>query len=109
MNTIVSTVGTVAVVTVEGRIDTVNAPEFELCMLECMAKGHRDFIVDLSRLDYISSAGLRIVLSVAKKAKAAGGGIACCSLHGVVKKVFDVSGFANILPIYESLDKALGQ
>lgn len=109
MNTTVNTVGNVAVVTVEGRIDTVNASEFERCMLECMAKGHRDLVVDLSRLDYISSAGLRSVLAVAKKAKSAGGGMACCSLQGVVKKVFEISGFVSILPVYESLEKALGQ
>lgn len=109
MNTDLNTVGHVAVVKVEGRMDTGSAPAFEKCMLEWMAQGHREFIIDLSRVDYISSAGLRSVLVAAKKARAAGGGMACCSLQGVVKKVFEVSGFAGLLPVYESLEKALGQ
>ena len=109
MNTTVNTFGDVAVVTVEGRIDTVNASEFERCMLDCMAKGHRDLVMDLSRLDYISSAGLRSVLAVAKKVKSVGGGIACCSLQGVVKKVFEISGFTQVLPVYDSVEKALKQ
>lgn len=109
MNINLNTVGNVAVVIVEGRMDTANAPEFERCMQEWMAQGHRDFVVDLSRLDYISSAGLRSVLVCAKKARSVGGGMACCSLHGVVKKVFEVSGFAGMLPVYETLEQALGQ
>lgn len=102
-------IGNIAVVKVEGRMDTVSAPQFEKSMQEWMGQGHKDFVVDLSRLDYISSSGLRSVLVVAKKAQAAGGCMACCSVQGVVKKVFEVSGFSNILPIYESLETAIAK
>jgi anti-sigma B factor antagonist len=97
------------IVTVEGRMDTVSAPEFESKIQERIAEGVKRLVVDLSGLEYISSAGLRSILVAGKGASAAGGQLCCCGLKGVVKKVFDISGFTTLFPVYDSLEDALVQ
>ena len=98
-----------SVVKVEGRLDTVSAPDFEKKVRAWIDEGTSALIVDFTDLEYISSAGLRVLLVAAKSAKAAGGKLSCCSLKGVVRKVFEVSGFSTMLPVYESLESAVGQ
>lgn len=97
------------IVELEGRMDTVSAPEFEKKIQERIQEGTSRFVVDFSKLDYISSAGLRSILIAGKSSKAKGGDLTCCGLKGVVKKVFDVSGFIKILPIFDSLEDALNR
>ncbi len=98
-----------SVIKIEGRMDTISAPDFEKQAQDWIGQGEHRMVVDLSDLEYISSAGLRALLVAAKAAKASGGQLRCCSLKGVVKKVFDVSGFSSMLPVYESLDAALSR
>jgi anti-sigma B factor antagonist len=97
------------VLKLKGRMDAVTAPEFEK---ECTGKldqGERSFVVDLSGVDYISSAGLRSILSAAKKLKAVQGKICFCNLKGMVQEVFSVSGFASMFPMYASIEEALAK
>ena len=54
-------------------------------------------MLDLGRLDYISSAGLRVVLIAAKRLKSVGGALVLCTLNPSVREVFEISGFASIL------------
>jgi anti-anti-sigma factor len=63
--------------------------------------------VNLEKLDYISSAGLRVLLLVAKKLQANAGELRICSLNAIVKEVFDISGFDMILPVSASESEAL--
>ena len=95
------------ILSIIGRLDAVSAGEFDKEMDEQIKKGESIFILDLSRLDYISSAGLRSILSSSKRLKENKGMITLCSLHGGVKEVFDISGFSSIFTIYESLENAL--
>jgi anti-sigma B factor antagonist len=97
------------IVTVEGRMDTVSAPDFESKVQERIAEGAKRLVVDLSRLEYISSAGLRCILVAGKSSTATGGRLCCCGLQGVVKKVFDVSGFTSLFPVYDSLEDVFSQ
>ncbi|MFH1115063.1 MAG: STAS domain-containing protein [Pseudomonadota bacterium] len=97
----------VAVITVQGRVDTLSAGDLEQTLIQWIEAGERQLILDLSGLEYISSAGLRTVLVAGKKAKANGGSLCCCALQDMVRRVFDVSGFSLILSVYNSLDEAL--
>ena len=99
--------GDTMVVSVKGRMDASTAPDFEKNMEEWIDGGQHAFAVDLSELDYISSAGLRAILSIAKKLKASNGNLLIVSLKGSVKEVFEISGFSSIIPIYDSVDAAL--
>ena len=97
----------VIVVSVSGRMDAVTAPEFEKGFNEHIEAGEKKFVTDLSDLEYISSAGLRSILSTAKKIKAEGGAIAFANLSGMVKEVFDISGFGSMFDIYGSVPEAM--
>lgn len=94
-------------ITVEGRMDAVSTPEFEQTLGGWIDEGNIRFIVDFAGLDYISSAGLRGILTTVKRLKAGGGRIVLTALRGTVKEVFEISGFSTIIPIYESVEVAL--
>jgi anti-anti-sigma factor len=99
--------GNLAVIGVSGRVDTTSAPQLEERLLERISLGDTRVIVDFARVEYISSAGLRSLTIAAKKASASGGKLCCSSLNGVVKKVFEISGFATLLPVYDSVEAAV--
>ncbi|MEI7695302.1 MAG: STAS domain-containing protein [Chlorobium sp.] len=98
---------TAMVVTVVGRLDAVTAPEYEQKFIALISEGESRFIVDFEKLDYISSAGLRVLLATAKRVKGKSGAIVLANIGGTVKEVFDISGFGSIFPMYESVATAL--
>ena len=81
----------------EGRLDTTTAPELEKELKSDM-DGAVGLTMDFSRLDYISSAGLRVLLS-AHKAMSRKGGMKVTNVNEIVREVFDVTGFSDILDI----------
>lgn len=81
----------------EGRLDTVTAPELE-AELKASLGGAESLTLDFSKLDYISSAGLRVLLS-AHKMMAAKGGMKVTNVNEIVAEVFEVTGFSDILNI----------
>ena len=93
----------------DGRLDIATAPEFEKKCVALMEQGHLKIVLDFSALEYISSAGLRSILAVAKKLKSRGGTISLCCLTGLVLEVFALSGFDTILPVYVSVAEALAR
>ena len=97
------------IVSVAGRMDTITGPDFQKKMEEVLGQGEKEILVDFEKLEYISSAGLRAVLMAAKQAKAGGGTLLCCGLRDMVKKVFDISGFSSMIPVFDSLDEALSR
>jgi anti-anti-sigma factor len=101
--------GAFVVLAPAGRMDAITAPQFEERCLACLAGGDKRLVVDLSGLEYISSAGLRSILSAAKKLKAAGGDLAFCALSGIVAEVFSVSGFDKLLPVTATRQEALAR
>lgn len=101
--------GAALVLTVTGRLDTLTAPQFETECSACADAGDTRIVVDLSGLEYISSAGLRSILSSAKKLKALGGSLSFCGLSGIVAEVFTMSGFIKLLPVFATRQEALAK
>ncbi len=99
--------GNALVISVKGRMDAVTSPEFEKSVETLMGDGESVFVIDLADLDYISSAGLRSILALAKKLKTGGGSLHLAALQAAVKEVFDISGFSSIIPISESVEAAI--
>lgn len=95
------------VVTVTGRLDAVTAPAYEEAVNELINGGEIAFVVDFAGLDYISSAGLRGLLVMAKQLKGRGGKVRFANVKGTVKEVFDISGFATIFQMDDSVAAAL--
>jgi anti-anti-sigma factor len=99
--------GEILIVSVNGRLDAISSPDFDKEISQLMDAGELTLVFDMNELQYISSAGLRSFLMIAKKIRATSGKIALAALQDIVKQVFDVSGFNQILPIFDSVDKAL--
>ena len=87
---------------VKGRIDGSNAAAFEEAMRSAIGDTDRAVIVVLRELAYVSSAGLRAILTAAKFVKAQGVGLALCSLSEQVLEVFRIGGFDKIVPVYDA-------
>ena len=89
--------GTNLEIALEGRLDTTTAPELEK-ELEDSVNAANELTLDLEKLDYISSAGLRVLLS-AHKIMSRKGGMKVVNPNEIVNEVFDVTGFSDILNI----------
>lgn len=86
-----------AVFALEGRLDTVTAPEFERVLVETLP-GLTDLTLDFIGLDYISSAGLRILLSAQKQMNRQGE-MKITGVNETIAEIFEVTGFSTILTI----------
>ncbi len=84
-------------IALEGRLDTMTSPELEAELNDSL-KNADSLVLNCSKLDYISSAGLRVLLS-AHKAMSTKGGMKVINVNEIVREVFDVTGFADILTI----------
>jgi ABC-type transporter Mla MlaB component len=73
------------------------------------AAGERRFIVDLAGISYVSSAGLRVLLALAKQMSSGGGELRLCGLAPSVRQVFDLSGFSKLFAISADVESALGE
>lgn len=83
-------------ISVVGSIDTITAPQLEA---EVKTEGLKELVFDLSRVTYVSSAGLRVFLMVHKKMAQAGGRMLIATPQEAVRHVFDLTGFSKILTI----------
>ena len=81
-------------IAVSGRVDTVTAPEFEAGLKFGSAKS---VVIDLSNVPYMSSAGLRLLLSAHKTLHGRGGELKIANVQAAVKEVLDITGFSDIL------------
>ena len=82
----------------DGRLDTSTSPKLEEELVNVL-KDAKEVIFDFEKLEYLSSAGLRLILSTHKKLKAAGGALTVANVNEVIKNVFDLTGFSDILHI----------
>jgi stage II sporulation protein AA (anti-sigma F factor antagonist) len=99
--------GDVLVLLPQGRLDSNNAAAVETEILGHVSGGENRLVLDFSGLEYISSAGLRVVLVVAKRLKQAGGTLVLCALPAHIREVFEISGFLSILQATDTRAEAL--
>lgn len=83
--------------TISGRMDTTTAPELEKT-LDNVLDGTKELVFDMTNLEYISSAGLRVILK-AQKAMNAQGSMKLIGVNDSIMEVFDITGFLDILTI----------
>ena len=95
------------VIAISGRLDAVTSPEYEKRIRELIDSRNSKFVVDFEQLDYISSAGLRALLLMAKLLKEKDGGVCFANVRGNVRSVFDMSGFLEIFKMEDSVKAAL--
>ena len=90
-----------------GRLDSGNVNAFEASVMQRIGDGERRLIVDFSRLEFVSSSGLRVLLLAAKALKAAAGQLVLCGMKPHVEDVFRISGFDRLVPVKASRAAAL--
>lgn len=99
----------VRILALSGRLDTETAADVELALQDLLAAGERRYLVDLAGIGYVSSAGLRVLLALAKKLDGGKGELKLCGLNASVRQVFDMTGFSKLFAIFPNRDAALGQ
>jgi anti-anti-sigma factor len=99
--------GEVMLLGIKGRLDTSTAGRLEEKLLASIDGGERRLTLDCSQLDYISSAGLRVLLLAVKKMKGVDGKIILCGLKDQIKEVFDIAGFSSLFPSFATQEEAL--
>jgi anti-anti-sigma factor len=97
----------VTIVALAGNLDSNTSPQAQQTLDGILAGGGKKMIVDFTALDYISSAGLRVLLGTAKRLNGAGGALRLFGLNETVREVFDISGFSTILAVCATEAEAL--
>ncbi len=98
----------VSLVTVNGRVDSATAPDFEKALHALVQANRCQLVVDLKNVDYMSSAGLRALVSSLKAAKAGGGDVRLAQPSQRVREVLELAGLNSIFTTYEDVTDAVG-
>lgn len=88
--------GNRTVVVLDGRLDTNTSPQLEEFAGKLFESGKNEILVDMSKCDFVSSAGLRVIVAMQKRVMT-GGSLAFCGVHPEVMDVFEMTGFAKLL------------
>lgn len=102
-------VGKVLVIAPTGRLDSATSKTFEDVVMKHFAATGPATVIDLAGLGYVSSAGLRVLLMAAKRAKAQNRKLALCGLSSQITEVFEMSGFAKLFEIVPARAEALAK
>ena len=103
------TTASATIVSLQGQINSANAATVETEVLAVLQKGAKNVLLNMTELSYISSAGLRVVLVLAKRLKQAGGKLVIYGMQPHVREVFDISGFLAILNVTATRNEAVEQ
>ncbi len=95
----------VVALAINGRLDAVSAVDADKEFSKVLDGDKDKLLINLRALDYISSAGLRVLLVVAKRMQQKGGKVALCCMVDNVKEVFEISGFSSIFKIFDSQEE----
>jgi anti-anti-sigma factor len=107
MQVVRADIGDVAVLRVEGWLDATTSKDFEHEVNKVVGPDHRRVVFDFTALEYLSSAGLRVVLGAAKDLRTLNGALVIYGANKIVARVFEVSGFSRIIPMVGTQQEAL--
>lgn len=96
-----------SIVMIEGSIDALTADQITTCLDEQIKNGEKHLVVDLGKVDFMSSVGLRIMLGALKETRKLGGDLCLACAQEGVARVLKMSGFTNLLEIYDDIEKAI--
>ena len=105
MELLESTNAGVTVVHIVGRVNSANAPDVEARLQAALDRGCRGIVVDLSRLDHMTSAGFRSLLQAEKRADGLGAQIVLCGLQGLTLELFEIGGFLEMFAVAPSREE----
>ncbi|MEC7840308.1 MAG: STAS domain-containing protein [Chlamydiota bacterium] len=97
----------VTVLRLKGRLDAISSPDAEKRVFEYINDGQHHILLDFQGVDYLSSAGMRMLLSTTKKLKTISGKLVICSVNVNVMDVLKMSGFDHVLDLAQGEDDGL--
>lgn len=98
----------VIVAALAGRLDAYSAPQFDAWFSGILSPFPEKLVIDMTMLEYVSSAGLRSILAAAKRLKGNGSVLLLSGVSGNVEEVFRISGFLSIIPSFGTVQEAIG-
>lgn len=101
------TVGEVAVLEISGRLDSGASKELEDALMELIGGGTAKLLLDFAGVDYINSSGLRVLLMALQQLKKTGGKLHLCDIRDYMREVFEISGYTEIFPIFQTQTEAM--
>ena len=107
MNIETTTIDKATVVELEGNLDTNTSMDAQEHINALVDGGMLKLLIDFAKVDFVSSAGLRVLLATAKRLGGIGGSLRICGLNEAVNEVFEISGFSTILDVFPTRDEAL--
>jgi anti-anti-sigma factor len=102
-----STEGAVTIMALKGRLDSVSAPSLGERLTAALGSPSQRLLIELSQLEYISSAGFRVLLLAARRATETEGKVVLCGVTGKVQQLFDLGGFLDFFRICSSRDEGV--
>ncbi len=102
MNTDIKHEDSVTIVAVSGSVDALTAPDLARAIVDEIAEGHVYLVIDLTGVEFMSSAGLRTLLGAVKESRSQGGDLRIASTNPGIDKVLKMSGFHNIAKVFTS-------
>jgi anti-anti-sigma factor len=109
MNLEQETRGDVCIFRPVGRLDSATSPTLEQAVVECLEAGSRRIVFDLDQMEYVSSAGLRVILLAGKRLRGTNGRLVLAGMRESVRDVFQMSGFLSLFAVTPDVDQALAQ
>jgi anti-anti-sigma factor len=94
-------------IAIKGRLDADSSPEAEKIVKDAIKDQTTRILFNLASLEYLSSAGLRVLLGAAKEMRRKDGKIVLCALNEFVKEIFEVSGFQSLIPITDTVESGI--
>lgn len=102
-----TSIDSVTVVEMEGNLDTNTSVEAQDFINTLIDGGATKLLTDFSKVDFVSSSGLRVLLATAKRLGGVSGSLRICGLNEEVNEVFEISGFSTILEVFPTKEEAL--
>jgi anti-anti-sigma factor len=99
--------GTVSIVNLMGSLDSKTSPEVDQFLHSLVRGGSVKLVLNLLYLDYLSSAGLRVIISVLKAARAQNGDLRFANMHDFINNTLEVTGLSGTIEIFETTEEAV--
>jgi anti-anti-sigma factor len=96
-----------SIITINGSLDSLNAPEAIRFMLAQVENGRNQLILDLSQMDFMSSAGLRAILMVLKECRHQGGDLRLVGPNAAIGRILTITGFTSVMQVFDDVKQAV--
>lgn len=99
--------GAVTVLEVGGEVDVYTAPKLRERIVELVGEGHHNLVVDMTKVEFLDSTGLGVLVGGLKRVRAHDGGLSLVCNQERILKIFRITGLTKVFPIHETVDEAL--